>query len=504
MKLLRFYIDHLLPLIIEVKGDERIEISGATNDSRKVRPGWLFVAVSGTVDDGHRYIKQALAAGAVAVVSEKNLELPFAIACLRVSDAYAAAAGVAEVLYDFPARKLELIGITGTNGKTTTAFLLREIFLRVDGKVGMIGTVGYDCGGTWEVASRTTPDPFVLQSLFTEMVKNGCRRALLEVSSHALMQKRLGSSRFKGAIFTNLSGDHLDYHETMEKYYLAKRILFQELLADDAVIVVNGDDRYGKRLKRELAGRRVKVWGRLHRNLGYHLRVVREGLLGQVCQLTGCQEARRWRAPLIGRYNADNMAAAALLARGLGVSWEEIVTVFSTTSGVPGRLQAVTFPNQSLALVDYAHTDDALLKVLQTLKRVPHRRLLVVFGCGGDRDRDKRPRMGRVAAVYADHVIVTSDNPRNEEPKVITAGIVSGIPAHKSYEVILDRRQAIEAAVGMMKSQDILLLAGKGHEDYQEVAGCKVFFDDRVELLRLRQEIFFPCSSLVNGLQEPL
>ena len=488
MKSLRDYIDHLLPLIIEVSEGDAREILGATNDSRKVRPGWLFVAVSGSLDDGHRYLEQALAAGAVAVVSEKKLELPLGIAGIRVSDAYAAAAGAAEVMYDFPAQKLELIGITGTNGKTTTAFLLREIFSRVDGKVGMIGTVGYDCGGTWELASRTTPDPFVLQSLFARMVKNGCRRALLEVSSHALAQKRLGNSRFKGVIFTNLSGDHLDYHETMENYYLAKRILFKDLLVADALIVINGDDRYGRRLKSELADCQVVAWGRLHRDLDYHLRIVREGLFGQVCQLTGSNGAKRWRAPLIGRYNAENMAAAALLARGLGVAWNEIIAVLSATTGVPGRLQAFTFPNQSLALVDYAHTDDALLKVLQTLVHLPHRRLLVVFGCGGDRDRDKRPRMGRVAATYADHIIVTNDNPRNEDPQAIAAGIVSGITQDESYEVILDRRQAIETAVEMMGNQDILLLAGKGHEDYQEIAGTKVFFDDRVELLRLRDE----------------
>ncbi|MEA1923939.1 MAG: UDP-N-acetylmuramoyl-L-alanyl-D-glutamate--2,6-diaminopimelate ligase [Pseudomonadota bacterium] len=489
MKPLRSYINHLCPFIIEVTGDDRVMIAGATNDSRKVQPGWLFVAVSGALDDGHRYLDQVLAAGAVAIVSERELELPSGITSLRVSNAYAAVAGVAEVMYDFPAQELELIGITGTNGKTTTAFLLREIFSRIDEKVGMVGTVGYDCGGTWEAATRTTPDPFVLQALFARMVKNGCRRALLEVSSHALAQSRLGRARFGGAIFTNLSGDHLDYHENMENYYLAKRVLFQGLLADDAVIVVNGDDRFGRRLQKEVAGRRVFSWGRLRRDVDYHLRVVREGLFGQVCQLTGAYEARRWRAPLIGSYNAENMAAAALMARGLGISWDEVTAALASTSGVPGRLQAVAFPGKSLALVDYAHTDDALLKVLQTLKRVPHRRLIVVFGCGGDRDRDKRPRMGRVVAAYADHIIVANDNPRHEDPQVIAKEIVSGIPARTSYEVILDRRQAIEAAVRMMGNRDILLLAGKGHEDYQETAGSKVFFDDRVELLRLREEI---------------
>ncbi len=498
MKPLCSYINQLSHFIIEAKGDDRIMIAGATNDSRKVKPGWLFVAVSGSLDDGHRYLDQALTAGAVAVVSERGLELPVGIASLQVYDAYAAAAGAAEVMYGFPAQDLELIGITGTNGKTTTAFLLRDIFSRVDEKVGMVGTVGYDCGGTWEAAVRTTPDPFVLQSLFARMVKNGCRRALLEVSSHALAQNRLGNARFAGTIFTNLSGDHLDYHQTMENYYLAKRALFQDLLADDAVILINGDDRYGRRLQREMAGSRVVSWGRLRRDVDYHLRVVREGLFGQVCQLTGHSESRRWRAPLIGRYNADNMAAAALLARALGIPWEEVIAALASTLGVPGRLQTVAFPNQSLALVDYAHTDDALLKVLQTLKRVPHRRLIVVFGCGGDRDRDKRPRMGRVAAAYADHIIITNDNSRHEDPQAIATAIVSGIPAQTSFEIILDRRRAIETAVRMMRARDILLLAGKGHEDYQEIAGTKVFFDDRVELLRLREESFSSDSRAVS------
>ena len=280
MKPLCSYINHLRPFAIEAKGVDRIMIAGATNDSRKVKPGWLFVAVSGSLDDGHRYLEQALAAGAVAVVSERGLNLPSGIACLQVSDAYAAAAGAAEVMHGFPSQDLELVGITGTNGKTTTAFLLREIFLRIDEKVGMVGTVGYDCGGTWEVAAHTTPDPFVLQSLFARMVKNGCRRALLEVSSHALKQSRLGRARFAGAVFTNLSGDHLDYHQTMENYYLAKRALFHDLLTDDAVIVVNGDDCYGRRLQRDLAGSRVISWGRLRRGFDYHLQVVQESLFG--------------------------------------------------------------------------------------------------------------------------------------------------------------------------------------------------------------------------------
>ena len=483
---LSLYIDHLRPGIILVAGDENLLIAGATNDSRKIKPGWLFIAVSGAVDDGHRYLGQVLAAGAAAVVSERELTLPVGVTGIRVVDAYAAVAGAAEVMYGFPARQLELIGITGTNGKTTTAFLLREIFKQSGEKVGMVGTVGYDCGGSWESAARTTPDPFVLQSLFARMVENGCRRALLEVSSHALIQNRLGESRFSGAIFTNLSGDHLDYHKNMENYYLAKRILFKKLLKPDALAVINGDDHYGQRLALELAGCRAVTWGGKYRDVDYRLRVIREDLVGQTAQLTSASGSCRWRAPLVGRYNTDNMAAAFLLARDFGISQETIVASFAASSGVPGRLQGVSFPDNSLALVDYAHTDDALLKVLQTLKELPHNRLIVVFGCGGDRDRQKRPRMGEIAAAYADHIIITNDNPRNEDPETIVADILAGVPVAAAHEVILDRCQAIEKAVKLLRSNDILLVAGKGHEEYQEIAGKREYFDDRAELLRLR------------------
>ncbi len=482
---LQQYLDHLQSGVISVTGGENTLISGATNDSRKIKPGWLFVAVSGAADDGHRYLDQVLAAGAVAVVSERDVALPAGVAGIRVVDAYAAVAGAAEVMHGFPARQLELIGITGTNGKTTTAFLLRDIFRQNGEKVGMVGTVGYDCGDSWESAARTTPDPFVLQSLFARMIKNGCRRAVLEVSSHALVQKRLGECRFSGAIFTNLSGDHLDYHKNMENYFLAKRCLFKKLLKNDGLAVINADDAYGRRLQRELTSRRVVTWGVKAPKVGCRLKIVEEKIFGQVVQLTTPDWACRWRTPLIGRYNADNLAAAFLMAQGLGVGRDRIVAALSATAGVPGRLQAINFPHNCLALIDYAHTDDALRKVLLTLKELPHHRLIVVFGCGGDRDREKRPRMGRVAAAYADYMIITSDNPRNEEPELIVTDILAGIPATAAYEVILDRRQAIESAVKMLESDDIILLAGKGHEDYQEIAGKREYFDDRVELLRL-------------------
>jgi UDP-N-acetylmuramoyl-L-alanyl-D-glutamate--2,6-diaminopimelate ligase len=279
----------------------------------------------------------------------------------------------------------------------------------------------------------------------------------------------------------------------MEEYYRAKRRLFHNLLLSDGVAVLNGDDPYGRRLVRELARNRTLIWGRRRHDFDYHLRIVRADLKGQTCQLTGPREARRLGCSLVGDYNAENLAAAALTAYSLGVSWPEIVRALARTAGVPGRLQAIRFPGNALALVDYAHTDDALRKVLATLKKLPHRRLLVVFGCGGDRDRGKRPRMGAAAAL-ADHLIITTDNPRSEDPEAIIADIIAGIPAGTSYVIEPDRARALALGVSWLEADDILLVAGKGHENYQEIKGRRIVFDDRQELIRLRQ---------MNGLSEP-
>ncbi|NPA25275.1 MAG: UDP-N-acetylmuramoyl-L-alanyl-D-glutamate--2,6-diaminopimelate ligase, partial [Deltaproteobacteria bacterium] len=335
MRSLSDYLDYLGDEVVAVAGDPALPVGGASNDSRTVAPGFMFVAVSGAGDDGHRYLDQALAAGVRVVVSERaqSLRLPAGVAAIKVRNAYAAAGLVAEVMHGFPARKLELHGVTGTNGKTTTAFLLRDILSGNGAEpVGLIGTVGYDCGTGLETASRTTPDPFALQEMFVRMVENGCRRAVLEVSSHALVQHRLGRARFARALFTNLSGDHLDYHHTMEEYFRAKRRLFHDLLLPGGIAVLNGDDPYGRRLARELFCDRTLTWGRRRHDLDYHLRIVRADLKGQTCQLTGSHEARRLFCPLVGDYNAENLAAAALTARSLGFSWPEIARALARTA----------------------------------------------------------------------------------------------------------------------------------------------------------------------------
>ena len=500
---LKDYLEELGALVDAVRGESDFPIAGAANDSRKIKPGYIFIAICGADDDGHRYLDRALAAGARAVISERDLDLPAGVTGIRVHDAYAAAGIAAAVMYGFPAAKLELIGITGTNGKTTTAFLLRDILAGSRDRVGLLGTVGYDCGVGFIPAARTTPDPFVLQELFAGMVANGCRRAVLEVSSHALAQHRLGRTRFKVAVFTNLSGDHLDYHHDMENYFLAKRRLFADCLAPGGRMVVNGDDAYGRRLRRQFYRCRPQVFSRRHRVGNWELRIVRSALSGQVCQLTGRHAAKRFFLPLVGAYNAENLAAAVLAARLLKVGWSTIAKALRDTRGVPGRLQAVSFPNRALALVDYAHTDDALAKVIRTLRELPHRKLVVLFGCGGDRDRSKRPRMARAAA-RADYVMVTTDNPRNEDPGAIVKDILAGIPPGTDFMVELDRRRALEMAVARLEPGDILLVAGKGHEDYQEIKGRRFFFDDRLELERLRRDASRQkraCLRPANGLQ---
>ncbi len=487
---LRDYLDHLGDEVLALEGpgaSGSLEILDAGNDSRRLGPGSIFVAIAGAADDGHRYLDAALAAGARVVVSERRLKLPPGTVLVRVRDAYRAAGFLAEVRHGFPARRLELAGITGTNGKTTTAFLLREILARgsaPDVPVGLVGTVGYDCGAGLHPAARTTPDPFVIQALFARMAANGCRRAVLEVSSHALVQHRLGSSLFRVALFTNLSGDHLDYHGSLEEYFRAKSLLFRRHLAPRGVAVVNGDDAYGCRLYRGLPPRRRLSWSRRRPGGDFRLRRLRQDLSGQVVQLAGPGGGRRLFSPLVGVFNAENLAAAVLAARAFGVDWPTISAAVQGFTGVPGRFEKVPLPGGALALVDYAHTDDALRRVLAALAELPHRRLIVIFGCGGDRDRSKRPRMA-AAAARADKVIVTSDNPRGEAPEAIIAEIVVGFPPGCDYEIEPDRRRALARGVALAGPGDLLLVAGKGHEDYQEIAGCRHPFDDRAELRRL-------------------
>ncbi|MBR0459277.1 MAG: UDP-N-acetylmuramoyl-L-alanyl-D-glutamate--2,6-diaminopimelate ligase [Victivallales bacterium] len=482
----------LLPFIVAHGGATDVRLWGASADSRTVRPGWLFCAMKGEHLDGHDFIPQALSNGAAAILLERPVPLPAHIPWLQVHNAYRAIGLVAELFAGKPAEKLHITAVTGTNGKTTTAWLLREL-LRADGRnTGLVGTIEYDLGKRERLpADRTTPTPFFLQELFSRMRRNGVTDVALEASSHALEQGRLGTAKCTAAIFTNLTEDHLDYHKTMEQYYQAKKLLFTRHLAPNAPAILNCDDPTARRLVQELQGTGNLLRFAFREQLDSSTPTVHCSNL----QLTPAEtsfslrfpDGQQWNlhTPMPGFYNASNVAGAAIAAWTLKIPQETVERVLAACYGAPGRLQPVPVPGNRFAVfVDYAHTDDALSNVLSTLQSLPHNRILTVFGCGGDRDRTKRPKMGAAAAKLSDVLYVTSDNPRTEDPNDIIREILPGIPGNTTHFTIPDRRTAIRQAIADAQTGDILLVAGKGHEDYQEIQGLKHHFNDAEEIAK--------------------
>jgi len=485
----------LAPLLAEPyrPGASDPEITAVANNSAVVGPGTLFLAVRGAKTDGHKYLPDALAkgAGAVVVAADFRGPLPAGIPALRVTDSYFAWSIVCETFFGRPADSFRVHTVTGTNGKTSTAFFLRHFLdaAKPGAKTALVSTVCCDTGAGPEPSEHTTPDAFTLQSMFAAMKSNGVTDAVMESSSHGLHQRRSGTLAFASAAFTNLTGDHLDYHGTMEQYYQAKKILFRELLADGAPAVVNVDDPAGERLVSELGRERPAV---------RVLPVSFSGKPDAFCSLRSLKLAPAYselrftldgrdvplRLPLPGAFNAANYLTALTMAYGTGLALDALLEASAAMPHVPGRLQAVALASGATAFVDYAHTDDALERVLTSLRDVltPGGRLVVVFGCGGDRDRTKRPRMGAAAARLADLAILTSDNPRSEDPLAIIREIESGM-ASSRHLVEPDREKAIELAVNELRAGDILLVAGKGHETYQETSEGRRPFSD-VEILR--------------------
>lgn len=468
--------------VISAKGDMTTAISGASPDSRKICPGFLFCAMKGAKLDGHDYIPQAIANGASAILAEHQVDIPNDVPLIVVKNPYKVFGIVAEIVAKKPTDSFSILAVTGTNGKTTTAYLLREI-LKVSGhSTGMIGTVEYDLGnGTKINADRTTPTPFELQELFSALKDNTVEYAVMETSSHALEQGRLGTAKCQLAIFTNLTQDHLDYHLNMENYYQAKKLLFTQHLADDGTAIINCDDKSGCRLAKELASPKTLCYsfnGENSANVHIHDLSLTPGGSSFVISFPNGTE---WNAStrLPGIYNAANAAGALCAAFAIGIEKESALAAIANSSGAPGRMQPVSISGQNFHVyVDYAHTDDALCNVLSAFKSIPHNRIITVFGCGGDRDRTKRPLMGKAAAENSDMLFVTSDNPRSENPEDIIGEIVNGIPYNTPYQTITDRREAIFAAISQAKPDDIVLIAGKGHEDYQEIKGVKNHFND--------------------------
>ena len=447
-----------------------VEISGLAYDSRAVRPGDLFFCVSGFERDGHEFAADSVALGAAALVVERPLGLgaPEVV----VASARAAMAPAAARFHGDPTATLKTVGITGTNGKTTTAFLMRALLEAGGERCGLMGTVTSVIGGVEHAVARTTPEAIELQRDLRAMLDAGDAACAMEVSSHALDLHRCDAIHWAAAIFTNLTQDHLDFHTSMDEYFLAKRRLFE---AGPAVAVINADDEYGRLLARDVPG---AVTFALDREADYRAVEVQTDFAGSAFTLhVPGGAALALRTPLPGRFNVSNVAGAVAGARALGVGDEAIVAAVAQAGRVPGRFEIVDEGQGFAVLVDYAHTPDSLDNVLRAARELTGGRLLCVFGCGGDRDRGKRPLMGEIAARLADTVIVTSDNPRSEDPAAIIAEIVAG--AGRDVDTVVDRRAAIARAVAQAADDDVVVIAGKGHEQGQEFEdGRKEPFDD--------------------------
>jgi len=483
--------------IAETDGNMDVPVRGLAYDSRKVTEGDLFVAVRGAKQDGHRYIAQAIRKGAAAVVAEELPREPLSVTAVLVPDTRRVLSTLSAKFYDHPSRRLCLIGVTGTNGKTTTTLLLESILREAGCKVGVIGTLAYRWGGKELPAPMTTPESPDLQALLHEMVQDGVTHVLMEVSSHALALGRVDSCIFKAGVFTNLSQDHLDFHETMEEYFAAKALLFKEILpagGEGFVAVVNEDDPFGSRLSQWLES---GLWsfGVSSENATVQARQVELSGRGIRALFSMPGMEMEVASPLLGRLNLYNLLCAATTSLALGMKPADVRRGLEKISHVNGRLQRVAVPPDfdGVVVVDYAHTPDALEKALECLREMTRGRLWVVFGCGGDRDRRKRPLMGQVAARAGDLVVLTSDNPRSEVPEQILRDIEAGIKmermplldpgdaftAARGYVMEGDRRKAIEFALSRARPYDVILIAGKGHETYQLVGDKVLSFDDR-------------------------
>jgi UDP-N-acetylmuramoyl-L-alanyl-D-glutamate--2,6-diaminopimelate ligase len=449
-------------------------------DSRRVQRNGLFVALRGEKTDGHQFIDQAIEKGASVIVTERE-ENNRRVTCLVVENTRTALADLSATFYGHPARKLKLAAVTGTNGKTTTAFLIKHICEKAGLRCGLIGTVRYEIGERVLPAIRTTPESLDLQELLAQIVNAGCSAAATEVSSHALAQDRTRGIEWNVAVFTNLTQDHLDFHETMGNYFDSKAKLFTQLGSQEKkrkpVAIVNIDDRYGERLLNKIDKRVAIVTYGMGARANFRASNYRVEFSGTSYQLDARGKSYLVRVPLIGRFNVANSVAALAGANALGISLRDAVLSLGKSPQVPGRLELVPAKRQFQVFVDYAHTPDALRNVLKTLRELEPHRLIVVFGCGGNRDRQKRPLMGEIADRHADYAIITSDNPRGEDPDAIIDETEKGFRSTR-YEKHVDRTEAIRRAIALAQPRDIVLIAGKGHESYQEFADHTVPFDD--------------------------
>ena len=475
--------DILLPLQpVKIVGDTSVEVNSIAIDSRKVSEGTVFVAVRGTTVDGHQFIDKAIELGAVAIVCE---QLPATVkdglAYVQVKDSAQTAALMADAFYGNPSQQMKVVGVTGTNGKTTVATLLFKLFSELGYKCGLISTVQNHIGDAAETSTHTTPDPISVQALIARMAEAKCQYVFMEVSSHAVHQHRIAGIKFAGGIFTNITHDHLDYHKTFDEYIRVKKKFFDDL-PEDAFALTNLDDKRGGVMLQNTNASKNSYSLKMPATVKG--KILENNLTGLVMTIDGQEAYFR----MIGAFNAYNLLAVYGGATLLGEDKMKVLSALSNLHGAPGRFETYMSTNDKvLGIVDYAHTPDALINVLATIKqlRTSGQQIITVVGCGGDRDKAKRPIMAEVACEHSDKAILTSDNPRSEDPEQILNDMETGLAiAHKRKMLrIADRKEAIKTAVALAQPDDILLIAGQGHETYQEIKGVKQHFDDREVLV---------------------
>lgn len=478
--------------------DRELQVAGVSADSRNLKPGVIFVATRGESQDGHRFIAQAQESGCALIVGEEPKPASLLVPYVKVPQGRKALAQISACFYGDPSRSMVMVGVTGTSGKTTTTYLIESILKAAGFDVGLIGTISFRYRGKVMDSTHTTPGAVELQRMLAEMRDAGCTAVVMEVSSHALKQSRAAHIAWDGMVFTNLSPEHLDFHPDMEDYYRSKAILFNELARESRAVgkkpaaSINIDTEYGARLLKEVESLKPSVFHEIYpssltdkkaRLSGEGIKIDLQGIRGKVAGL-------KIHSSLTGQFNIANILGAVGVALGLGLEAEAIERGITNLDKVPGRLEAVPNPVGLQVLVDYAHKPDALEKVLHNLRAVKgSAKLITVFGCGGDRDRTKRPVMGRMAVELSDFVYITSDNPRTEKPMSIIEEILHGVKGHTNYAVDPDRKKAIFAAILSAKKGDLVLIAGKGHEDYQIIGTSKVHFDDREVAQKALEEV---------------
>lgn len=474
---------------------DAVEVSGATDrviqdvsyDSRAVVKDTLFICLDGARVDGHSYARKAVEAGATAILAQKEVDVPDGITVIRVADTHAAMQVLVPYFFDYPARKLRMIGVTGTNGKTTSTYVLRSILRKAGYRVGVIGTIQIMIEDEVLPINNTTPDVVDLQKVLVRMVDAKIDYVIMEVSSHALALNRVAGCDFNVAMFTNLTQDHLDFHKTLEQYALAKADLFARLASvenckPNRAAVINLDDKAAKVMLDATQGVKTITYG-IHSDADVRATDIRVTGSGTSFKIVGTYGEQKLDLRITGIFNVYNVLGTICAALSENVSWETIITSLESFTSVAGRFELIDGGQAFPIIVDYAHTPDGLENILNTAKEFAKGRIIVVFGCGGDRDRTKRPIMGRIAATLGDVVIATSDNPRTEDPDKILddveAGILEVLDANTQYEKIADRRSAIERAITMAQPDDVVMIAGKGHETYQILNTGTIHFDDR-------------------------